>query len=720
MAMMGLSTPTKDRSWTETGGMSSPSPSTRDFDAGEASGLCTPGHDDELMCHEPMWNDLTGRQHHVAALAGAREPLHRRGTVHEFLRGRELVRHARNTQRRPGISDFVHDARRPGCGIIPIVPPHTGVGSPPFVARFGRCERGQRLLAIADEEGVVTIVDAAGKLPGLEIDPEFRPEQQWIAHENAIFDAAWCHGDGRLLTASGDQSVRLWDVETAVPFRYFRRHNGSVKSISVRPDGGGGNGDGGNVFASCGRDGTIAMWDMRDSRRTRASASGIAPGPDGEPASVPAAVVERAHEPPAAMGGGVARGFGGRGERRAVTRSQTNELLDVTVEEFPARVRQRQQRLTTSIRNESRSVRGEIQHSVTSIAFAHDGQVLVSAGAADGLIKLWDVRQLSRGSPLWEIADEDPPELAGGKNWFRGDDESGASAKRRRRGRGVIALAMAPWGSSHIAASYSDSHIAVFDLHGPDSGPRCHLRGHRATSFYNKLAFSPEGTHVTSGSCDNHVYVWEVDRPLDPPAVLKGHTGEVVAVDWCPNDFTCLASCADDDTARVWRVDRSTLHEAAGDGEVRGVVGASTERGSMHTSIADRDFFRTPAPATRDRTPSTRGLLSGGEWLQRAVEEGRRLDFATPMPIFNARPAPPGVDTTCGDAAMNKENVDVNAGAAVALLTPGPVAARTRRGARRPLLAASQRNSILTYFTPRRGEDRGEDFMEVDGDDDAY
>jgi denticleless len=202
--------------------------------------LCTPGHDDELMCHEPMWNDLTGRQHHVAALAGAREPLHRRGTVHEFLRGRELVRHARNTRRRPGISDFVHDARRPGCGIIPIVPPHTGVGSPPFVARFGRCERGQRLLAIADEEGVVTIVDAAGKLPGLEIDPEFRPEQQWIAHENAIFDAAWCHGDGRLLTASGDQSVRLWDVETAVPFRYFRRHNGSVKSISVRPDGGGG------------------------------------------------------------------------------------------------------------------------------------------------------------------------------------------------------------------------------------------------------------------------------------------------------------------------------------------------------------------------------------------------------------------------------------------------------------------------------------------------
>lgn len=727
MAFMGMSTPTKDRLWmeTETGGMSSPS--TRDLES-EGAGLCSPmgghrvgpGDDDELMCHELMWNSRAASQHHVAALPGAREPIHRRGSVHEFLRGRELVRHARNTHRRPGISEFVHDARRPGCGIIPIVPPHTGVGSPPFVARFGRCDRGQRLLAIADEEGVVTIVDAAGKLPGLEIDPEFRPEQQWIAHENAIFDAAWCHGDGRLLTASGDQSVRLWDVETAVPFRFFRRHNGSVKSVCVRPEGGGdGDGNGGSVFASCGRDGTIALWDMRDSRRTRASSSGIAPGPEGEPASAPTAVVERAHEPPAAMGGGTARGFGGRGgERRAVTRSQTSiELVDAAVEEFPATTRQRQQRLTSSSRNESRSVRGDVQHSVTSIAFAHDGQVLVSAGAADGLVKLWDVRRLSRGSALWEIADEDPPERAGGKNWFRGDGESAAPTKRQRRGRGVVALAMAPWGSSRIAAAYSDSHIAVFDLHGPASGPRCHLRGHQGTSFYNKLAFSPEGTHVTSGSCDHHVYVWEVDRPLEPPAVLKGHAGEVVAVDWCPNDFTCLASCADDDTARVWTVDRSTLRDADRDGDVRGEAGASAGRGAMHTSNSDRDFFRTPAPATRDRTPSTRGLLSGGEWLRRAVEEGQRLDFETPMPIFNARAAPPGVDATCGDVSMNKENVDINAGAAVALLTPGPIAARTRRSARRPLLSASQRNSILSYFTPTRGDQGGEDFMDVDADD---
>jgi denticleless len=90
----------------------------------------------------------------------------------------------------------------------------------------------------------------------------------------------------------------------------------------------------------------------------------------------------------------------------------------------------------------------------------------------------------------------------------------------------VIALAMAPWGSSRVAASYSDSHIAVFDHNAPSAGPVCHLRapGHMPfkTSFYVKTAFSPCGTHLASGSCDANVYVWDVDRPLDAPAALAG------------------------------------------------------------------------------------------------------------------------------------------------------------------------------------------------------
>ena len=96
----------------------------------------------------------------------------------------------------------------------------------------------------------------------------------------------------------------------------------------------------------------------------------------------------------------------------------------------------------------------------------------------------------------------------------------------------------------------------------PRAPPVCHLRGHRAPSFYVKAAFSPDGTHVASGSCDQRVYVWRVDRPAAPPTALRGHEGEVTAVDWCPTDFTRLASCADDDTARVWSIDRREREDA--------------------------------------------------------------------------------------------------------------------------------------------------------------
>lgn len=50
-------------------------------------------------------------------------------------------------------------------------------------------------VAVGDEEGFVSIINAAAPLPRafLPGDPEApRPQAQWLAHHNAIFDLAWC------------------------------------------------------------------------------------------------------------------------------------------------------------------------------------------------------------------------------------------------------------------------------------------------------------------------------------------------------------------------------------------------------------------------------------------------------------------------------------------------------------------------------------------------
>lgn len=55
-----------------------------------------------------------------------------------------------------------------------------------------------KLLAVADEEGWVCIVDtAAERLPSsLHMDAVCSPKAQWLAHQNTVYDVAWAKVGG--------------------------------------------------------------------------------------------------------------------------------------------------------------------------------------------------------------------------------------------------------------------------------------------------------------------------------------------------------------------------------------------------------------------------------------------------------------------------------------------------------------------------------------------
>ncbi len=57
----------------------------------------------------------------------------------------------------------------------------------------------------------------------------------WLAHQNAVFDLDWVPGQDGLVTASGDQSVGLWDVETEERIATFRGHTSSIKTVRFLP-----------------------------------------------------------------------------------------------------------------------------------------------------------------------------------------------------------------------------------------------------------------------------------------------------------------------------------------------------------------------------------------------------------------------------------------------------------------------------------------------------
>jgi len=79
-------------------------------------------------------------------------------------------------------------------------------------------------------------------------------------------DDLFAQGDASMLTASGDQTVRMWDVETQTLRNIFSGgHSGSIKTLALRGADvsvGGAGHSGAVVFASGSRDGHINLFDQ--------------------------------------------------------------------------------------------------------------------------------------------------------------------------------------------------------------------------------------------------------------------------------------------------------------------------------------------------------------------------------------------------------------------------------------------------------------------------
>jgi WD40 repeat protein len=80
------------------------------------------------------------------------------------------------------------------------------------------------------------------------------------------------------------------------------------------------------------------------------------------------------------------------------------------------------------------------------------------------------------------------------------------------------------------------------------------LQGSR--SALTKLAWSPDGQTIASGSNDHIVYLWDT-QISKLPRTFTGHTRVVTSVTWSP-DGQMLASGSDDNTVRLWNVQAGT------------------------------------------------------------------------------------------------------------------------------------------------------------------
>ncbi|KAG6902503.1 hypothetical protein C0995_015695 [Termitomyces sp. Mi166 len=111
----------------------------------------------------------------------------------------------------------------------------------------------------------------------------------------------------------------------------------------------------------------------------------------------------------------------------------------------------------------------------------------------------------------------------------------------------IFCIAYSPNGT-HIVSGSEDNTIKVWNA-ASGQQVREPFRGH--TNFVHSVAYSPDGTHIVSGSQDMTIRVWIVESGQQVGEPLRGHTAAVSSVTYS-SDGTRIVSGSWDMTIRVW------------------------------------------------------------------------------------------------------------------------------------------------------------------------
>ena len=462
---------------------------------------------------------------------------------------------------------------------------------------------GQRLSEsdVAGAQGIILAVltnpgFAQGRTPAaISVFQEIRAADVQLAvlsgHGDFVNSAAYSPDGTRIVTASFDQTARIWDARTGTQLAVLSGHGGIVTSAAYSPDG--------TRIVTASDDRTARIWDARSGAQLA-----VLSGHGGIVASA-------AYSPDGT---------------RIVTASN-----DKTARIWDAR---------TGIQLAVLSGHAGI---VQSAVYSPDGTRIVTA-SNDKTARIWDA---SKGAQLAMLAGH------GGIASFAAYSPDGtrivtAAADKTARiwdahtGAQLVVLtghsdhvnfaAYSPDGTRIVTAA-ADKTARIWDAR---TGVQLAvLSGHG--DLVNSAAYSPDGTRIVTASLDQTARIWEAHTDAQL-AVLSGHGGIVTSAAYSP-DGTRIVTASDDKTARIWDP-RSGAQLAVLSGH--GGIVASAAYSPDGTRIVTASFDLT-ARIWDARTDAQLAVLSGhGDFVNSAAysPDGTRIvtaSFDQTARIWDAR-----------------------------------------------------------------------------------
>lgn len=323
--------------------------------------------------------------------------------------------------------------------------------------------------------------------------------------------------DGRtLLTQTGDEVVRLWDMKTGRNRKIPKR-----RAFALSRDG--------NVLATTTSSNSVMIRGVT-SERDRLMGSSLGPisslafSPDGQwlASSGEDSFVRRWN-----VQTGELRVLSGRsGREDHVAFSPDSRILASLGDD-------RTLRLWDMASGEVQTLRGHAE-SIASVTFSPDGRTVASA-SRDRTIRLWSVGQDDR------------------RVLFRPEKEPGSF---------LPSVAFAPHGRL-LATTRDPASIHIFDL---DHGDHRVLSGHNGTvhgwgrAGIRKLAFSPDGMTLASAASDKTVRLWTV--ATGESRMLTGHESGLWDVAFSPDGLQLVSVSSD--AVRLWDIEKGTARVLKG------------------------------------------------------------------------------------------------------------------------------------------------------------
>ncbi|HSS52488.1 MAG TPA: TIR domain-containing protein [Thermoanaerobaculia bacterium] len=381
--------------------------------------------------------------------------------------------------------------------------------------------------------------------------------------------------DGRrILSASADRTLRLWDLGTGETLRTFEGHEGGVEGVAVVD---------GRRAVSSSEDGTLRLWDLETGETLRSL--------KGHAGSVNAVTVVEGRRAVSAS----------EDETLRVWDLETGETLH-TLEGHGSGVTAVavvDGRRAVSASNDGFLAVWDLEtgeslhvlegHEAGIGAVAVDGKLAVSA-SADGTLRVWD---LDTGQALQVLGDER-------WRWFQ-----------------AVALVDRRW----VVSGSDDGEVQVWDL---ETGQPAGTLGRHA-HWLAALAVTRD-RRVVSASWDQTLRVWD----LDTGATLcdfDGHKARVAAL--AAVDARRAVSASTDRTLRVWDLESGRSLRTL-EGHTAAVNGVAMAGGRAVSGSNDATLREWDLETGRNRqTLQSYGGRAGVGWV--AAVDGRRILTASAL-----------------------------------------------------------------------------------------